>query len=82
MTDGQLQIIHPRAPKALLREQEPTRLDDVHRHAQAGAKPDQAGGVLGDIGLVKGEAHGACFLRVLTTIIVRYFADIMENISH
>ena len=54
---GALQIVHAGAAKFLVAEQEAAGLDDVHTDAQTGAQPDQGTGVLGDIGLVEGEAH-------------------------
>ena len=52
-----IEIVHARPAKALVAEDEAARLDDVHRNAKAGAQPDQAGGVLGDVGLVKRKPH-------------------------
>ena len=33
-------------------------MDDVDRHAEAGAEPEQRAGVLGDVGLIEGQIDG------------------------
>ena len=54
---GGAQVVHPGPPHLGLSEDEATGFDDVDRHAHAGAHPEQAPGILGDIRLEKGEAH-------------------------
>jgi hypothetical protein len=52
-----LKVIHVRALEPAVVEDESERLDQIDRHAEAGAQPDQGAGILRDIGLEKGEAH-------------------------
>ena len=42
-----------------VRDRKPGRLDQMRRHAEAGAKPENRSGILGDVGLVKCEVHEA-----------------------
>lgn len=52
-------IVHPSTPQGFIIKREATGLYDVERHAEAGAQPDQAPRILGDVRLIKSEAHVA-----------------------
>ena len=53
----------PARRKARSEVGKPGRLDDVRLDAEAGGEPENRAGVLGDIGLVEGDPHGARFGR-------------------
>jgi len=55
---GLVQVIHAGAPEFGFAPQKTAGLDNIHRHAQAGAKADEGAGVLGYVRLKKGEVHG------------------------
>jgi hypothetical protein len=50
-------IIHPGAPEPGIAEQEPARLDDIHRNAEAGTEANDRGRVLRNVRLEKSDAH-------------------------
>ncbi len=56
---GPLEIVHAGAAEVAVGGVEAAGLDDVHRHAEAGAHADDGAGVLRDVGLEEREAgHG------------------------
>jgi hypothetical protein len=54
---GMLEIIQPAALHRFPREREAGGVDDVDRHAEAGAESQHRAGVLGDVGLVEREVE-------------------------
>ena len=50
-------VVHVHALDPAVVEDEPERLDQVDRYAEAGAEPEQSSGILRNVGLKKGEAH-------------------------
>lgn len=53
----QVVIIHAGAAHALIVKRIAARLDNMQRRVHAGGEPDQAAGVLRDVGLEEGEVH-------------------------
>ena len=53
-----IQIVHAGAPKGTIGDRKAGRLDDVRFDTQAGAKPENRAGILGDVRLVEGDPHG------------------------
>ena len=51
----------PARRKARSERREAGRLDDMGLDAEAGGEPENRAGVLGDVGLVEGDPHGASF---------------------
>ena len=54
-----VEIVHAGAAEGAVGDREAGRLDDMGRDAEAGAEPQNRAGILRDVGLVKGEVHGA-----------------------
>ena len=52
-----VEVVHPGASEIAVRYRKTRRLDDVRRHAHAGAKPEDGAGVLWNVGLVKRDLH-------------------------
>jgi hypothetical protein len=52
---GMVEIVEATAFELAARERKASRVDDMHNHPEAGAKPQQSAGILRDIGLVEGE---------------------------
>ena len=50
-------IVHAGALQRAVRKGEAAGFDDVHRHAEAGAQPQDGADVSGDLGLEQGDAH-------------------------
>ena len=70
--DGDLiEIVHAGSPEGTVRCREPGRLDDMRLDAEARGKAENRAGVLGDIGLVKGDPHALRFGRVARAVNAR-----------
>ncbi len=55
---GKREVIEPGAAQPAVGEDEAAGLDDVDSDAKTGAEADQSAGILRDIGLEEGKAHG------------------------
>ncbi len=53
-----VQVVHPGAPHAAVVEGEAAGLDHVDRQPEAGGETQDRAGVLRDVRLVEGKAHG------------------------
>ena len=53
------QVIHADAAQGFLGHLKSARLDDIHRDPDAGGEAEHGGGVLGNVGLIQRDAHGA-----------------------
>jgi hypothetical protein len=53
-----VEIIHAGAAESAVGRRESGRLDDVGLDAQTGAQPKNRSGILRDVGLKQGNAHG------------------------
>ena len=54
-----VEIVHPGAAEGAVGSRETGRFDQMRLDAEAGAKPQNRAGILGNIGLVKCDAHAA-----------------------
>ena len=53
-----IEVVHSRPAEMPVRDRKSGRLDDMGGRAQARAEAQNRPGVLGDIGLEKGDVHG------------------------
>ena len=53
-----VEIVHAGPAEGAVGDREAGRLDDVRFDPQAGAKPQNRAGILGNVRLVKGDPHG------------------------
>jgi len=52
-----IEIVHPGAAKRPVRHRKPRRLDNMGLDAKASAEPENGAGILGNVGLIKRDAH-------------------------
>ena len=52
-----VEIVHAGPAEMPVGHRKPSRLNDMRRHIQAGAEPQNGAGILGNVGLVEGEVH-------------------------
>jgi hypothetical protein len=52
-----VEIVHAGPAEGTIGDREAGRLDDVRFNSQAGAKPENRAGILGNVRLVKGDPH-------------------------
>ena len=53
-----VEIVHAGPAEGAIGDREAGRLNDVRFDTQAGTKPENRAGILGDVRLVKGDPHG------------------------